>query len=80
MEYMIVIQLTDAGDYLAYLPELPGCAARGDTVQEADDNLRTALHNHLVLLRAQAQAQAEAEAQLAQLVGAGNEREFGHSI
>lgn len=51
-DYMVVIQLTDAGDYLAYVPELPGCAARGDTVQEADDNLRTAIDNHLALLAA----------------------------
>ena len=53
MEYLVIIQLTDAGDYLGYLPELPGCAARGDTVEEAEANLRTALDNHLALVRAQ---------------------------
>ena len=71
MDYMVIFQLTDAGDYLGYLPELPGCAARGDTVEEADANLRTALHNHLVLLR----AQAEAVERISELVAAAGQEE-----
>jgi predicted RNase H-like HicB family nuclease len=51
-EYLVIIQLTDTGDYLGYMPEIPGCAARGDSVEETEANLRTALDNHLALLRA----------------------------
>ena len=47
MEHVVMIQWTESGDYLAYLPEIPGCAARGDTVEEAERNLRVAFDNYL---------------------------------
>jgi len=50
MEHVVLIQWTEAGDYLAYLPEIPGCAARGDTVEEAERNLRVAFDNYLATL------------------------------
>ena len=67
LEYLVIIQLTNAGDYLGYLPELPGCAARGDTVEEAEANLRTALDNHMVLLRSRT---GEVSAELVAAAGA----------
>lgn len=50
MEHVVMIKWTEAGDYLAYLPEIPGCAARGDTVEEAERNLRVAFDNYLATL------------------------------
>jgi predicted RNase H-like HicB family nuclease len=47
MEHVVTIQWTEAGDYLAWLPEIPGCAARGDTVEEAERNLRAAFENYV---------------------------------
>jgi len=52
VEHVVIIQLTDAGDYLAYLPEISGCAARGDTVEEAERNLRLAFDNYLATVLA----------------------------
>jgi predicted RNase H-like HicB family nuclease len=47
MEHTVMIKWTEAGDYLAWLPEIPGCAARGDTVEEAERNLRAAFENYV---------------------------------
>ena len=58
MEYFKVVERTESGDYLAHIPELPGCAARGDTPEEAHENLATALDNYLESLRLRAQFDA----------------------
>ena len=47
MEHVVIIQLTDAGDYVAHLPEFPGCTARGGTVEDAEGNLRAAFDEYL---------------------------------
>ena len=59
MEHLVIIQWTEAGNYLAYLPEVPGVAARGDTVEEAERNLGVALDNYLAIRRAEAGVVAE---------------------
>jgi predicted RNase H-like HicB family nuclease len=44
--YLIVVEkATD--NYSAYAPDVPGCAATGDTQEEAERNLREALELHL---------------------------------
>ncbi len=51
MRYAIVIE--KAGDnYSAYAPDLPGCAATGATVQEAEAEIQAAIAFHLEGLRA----------------------------
>ena len=46
MRYAVVIQ--KAGEnYAAMLPDLPGCIATGDTVQQTLDNLRDAAAMHV---------------------------------
>jgi predicted RNase H-like HicB family nuclease len=51
MRYAIVIE--KAGDnYSAYAPDLPGCAATGATVQEAEAEIQAAIAFHLKGLRA----------------------------
>ena len=46
MRYAIVIENAD-GNYSAYVPDLPGCVATGETPQEAEDNMREAIRFHL---------------------------------
>jgi predicted RNase H-like HicB family nuclease len=51
MRYAIVIEKTVA-NYAAYVPDLPGCVATGDTLQETEKLIREAVEFHLEGLRA----------------------------
>ena len=44
--YLIVVEKAN-DNYSAYAPDVPGCAATGDTQEEAERNLREALELHL---------------------------------
>ncbi len=50
MKYAAVIERTGNG-YSAYIPDLPGCVAAGDTRAETEDLIREAVAEHLELLR-----------------------------
>ena len=50
MRYAIVIEKT-AGNYSAYVPDLPGCVATGSTFEEAAKQIREAIALHLDGLR-----------------------------
>ncbi len=50
MKYTVVIERTDNG-YSAYLPDVPGCVAAGDSLQEVETMIRDALVFHLDSLR-----------------------------
>ena len=46
MRYAVVIER--AGDnYSAYVPDLPGCVATGDTVAEVEEEIRGAIRFHI---------------------------------
>ena len=47
--YTVIIEESDNG-YAAYLPELPGCVAAGDTEEETKTLIREAVMEHLALL------------------------------
>ena len=51
MRYAIVIEKA-AGNYSAYVPDLPGCVATGDTVAETERLIREAIEFHIDGLRA----------------------------
>jgi predicted RNase H-like HicB family nuclease len=51
MEYIVVIERAEDGSYSAYVPDLPGCVACGDTSAEAEALIVEALHLHLEALR-----------------------------
>jgi predicted RNase H-like HicB family nuclease len=51
MRYAIVIEKAEA-NYAAYVPDLPGCVATGDTLQETEKLIREAVEFHLESLRA----------------------------
>lgn len=48
--YALVIEPTSTG-YSAYSPDVPGCAAAGDTAEEVRRNLREALSAHFEAMR-----------------------------
>jgi predicted RNase H-like HicB family nuclease len=44
--YLVVVE--PAGEnYSAYVPDLPGCVAAGDTRSQAESNIREAIKAHL---------------------------------
>jgi predicted RNase H-like HicB family nuclease len=50
MRYAVVIEKA-AGNYSAYVPDLPGCVATGDTIEEVETEIREAIEFHLDGLR-----------------------------
>lgn len=50
MRYAVVIEKTES-NYSAYVPDLPGCIATGDTVQEVEAEIRQAIAFHIRGLR-----------------------------
>jgi predicted RNase H-like HicB family nuclease len=46
MRYAVVIEKAD-GNYSAYVPDLPGCVATGDSVQAIEAEIREAIRFHI---------------------------------
>jgi len=51
MRYAVVIEKGE-GNYSAYVPDLPGCVAVGDTVEETEREIQEAIEFHIEGLRA----------------------------
>jgi predicted RNase H-like HicB family nuclease len=51
MRYAIVIEKGES-NFSAYVPDLPGCVAVGDTVEETEREIQEAIEFHLEGLRA----------------------------
>jgi len=51
MKYAIVIEKSETG-YGAYVPDLPGCIAVGETIEETESLIREAVEFHLEGMRA----------------------------
>lgn len=47
MKYAIVIEKAPGSNYSAYAPDLPGCVATGDSLDEVRRNMREAVEFHL---------------------------------
>lgn len=50
MDYVVVIEKTENG-FGAYVPDLPGCIAAGDTREETETLIREAVSYHVEMLR-----------------------------
>ena len=50
MKYAVVIEKTPQ-NYSAYVPDLPGCVATGDTLGEVTQNIQGAITLHLEGMR-----------------------------
>lgn len=48
--YPVVIEQTSTG-YSAYSPDVPGCAAVGDSIEETRRNFQDALSEHFKVMR-----------------------------
>lgn len=46
MKYLIVIEKSETG-YSAYSPDLPGCVATGDTIEETEQTMQEAIEFHI---------------------------------
>ena len=46
MRYAIVIEKAD-GNYSAYVPDLPGCVATGESVAAVEQEIRSAIRFHI---------------------------------
>ena len=46
MRYAVVIEKAE-GNYSAYVPDLPGCVATGDTVEAIEREIRDAIRFHI---------------------------------
>ncbi|MFH1639077.1 MAG: type II toxin-antitoxin system HicB family antitoxin [Chloroflexota bacterium] len=53
--YLIVFEKAD-GNYSAYSPDIPGCIATGNTLEEAERNIKEAISFHIEGLRKDGQA------------------------
>jgi predicted RNase H-like HicB family nuclease len=51
MRYAIVIEKADS-NYSAYVPDLPGCVATGETVKVVEAEIREAIRFHIDGLKA----------------------------
>ena len=50
MKYAVVYEKTSTG-YSAYLPDLPGCIAAGETLEETAQLIKEAVEMHLEAMR-----------------------------
>jgi len=50
MRYAVVIEKA-AGNYSAYVPDLPGCVAAGSTVEDVEREIREAIAFHVSGMR-----------------------------
>jgi predicted RNase H-like HicB family nuclease len=46
MRYAVVIEKAE-GNYSAYVPDLPGCVATGDTIKSIEIEIRDAIRFHI---------------------------------
>ena len=51
MKYLIILEETGTG-FSAYVPDLPGCVAAGETAEETEVIMREAIEFHLEGMRA----------------------------
>ncbi|HEY5606982.1 MAG TPA: type II toxin-antitoxin system HicB family antitoxin [Alphaproteobacteria bacterium] len=58
MRYAVVIEKAD-GNFSAYVPDLPGCVATGETVAVVEKEIRDAIRFHIEGLRADGLAAPE---------------------
>ncbi|HEY3866473.1 MAG TPA: type II toxin-antitoxin system HicB family antitoxin [Solirubrobacteraceae bacterium] len=58
--YLILIEGGPPSNYSAWSPDVLGCVATGDTIEECVNEMRTALAGHLDLIRESGEAIPEA--------------------
>lgn len=46
-EYQVVFQEENEGGFSVWVPDLPGCASQGETLEEAIENIKEAIELYL---------------------------------
>lgn len=54
--YSVFYESSDEGGYTAHVPALPGCHSQGDTLEEAETNIKEAIELYLESLAAHKEA------------------------
>ncbi len=50
MKYAVVIERADQ-NFAAYVPDLPGCIATGETLEQTENSIREAIEFHIAGLK-----------------------------
>ncbi|HEX9343510.1 MAG TPA: type II toxin-antitoxin system HicB family antitoxin [Actinomycetota bacterium] len=66
--YLVVIERAEDGGYGAWAPDLPGCVAIGETLEECERQMQEAVAFHVEGLRLEGEAVPEPSAVAATLV------------
>jgi predicted RNase H-like HicB family nuclease len=61
-EYLVVIERGGAKNYAAYSPDLPGCVAVGNTIEEVERLMQEAIALHIESLRSHGEVVPEPRA------------------
>jgi len=56
MEFTVVIQKAEEGEFWAEVPMLPGCSSQGETIEKTLGNIKEAIEGHVEALRQEGQA------------------------
>jgi predicted RNase H-like HicB family nuclease len=67
-EYVVVIEGSN-GSYSAYSPDLPGCVAAGQSLEEVERLMREAIPLHIDSLRAHGDEVPEPQAEVRHISG-----------
>jgi predicted RNase H-like HicB family nuclease len=51
MQYTVIIEYVPGSNYSAYVPDLPGCVATGETREEVERLIREGIEFHLEGMR-----------------------------
>ena len=52
ISFSVIYEQAPEGGYVAYVPTLPGCHTQGETIEEAEENIRQAVELYLESLEA----------------------------
>ena len=55
LKYAVVFERSEDG-YGAFVPDLPGCITVGDSLTEAEENIREAITGHIAAMKAHGEA------------------------
>lgn len=56
MEFTVVIQKAEEGEFWAEVPMLPGCSSQGETIEKTLGNIKEAIEGHVEALRQEGRA------------------------
>jgi len=68
LRYVVVVEGASGTNFSAYVPDLPGCIATGDSVEDCEANMRDAIAFHLEGMRSAGEAIPEPSAVAATVV------------